>query len=57
MIDEPLQPLPLAPDAERRIRGVVRHEARAARLAAAELALHGGFALAATIWAFFVVFA
>ena len=46
-----LEPIPLAPDAERRIRAVVRHEARRARLAMAEAALHGAFALGAVLWA------
>ncbi len=46
-----LEPIPLAPDAERRIRGVIRHEARRARLAMAEAALHGTFALGAVLWA------
>ncbi|MDP2309890.1 MAG: hypothetical protein Q8P18_27980 [Pseudomonadota bacterium] len=46
-----LDPVPLAPEAERRIRSVIRHEARSARLALAEAALHGGFALAAVVWA------
>ncbi len=51
-----LGPIPLAPDAERRIRAVVRHEARVARLALAEAALHGGFALATVVWAVSAVF-
>lgn len=50
-----IEPIPLAPDAERRIRAVVRHEARRVRLALAEAALHGTFALAAVVWAIGVV--
>jgi hypothetical protein len=46
-----LHPIPLRPEAERRIRGVVRAEARRARVALAEAALHGGFAVGAVIWA------
>lgn len=46
-----LNPIPLRPEAERRIRGVVRAEARRARLALAEAALHGTFAVGAVVWA------
>ncbi len=46
-----LEPIPLAPEAERRIRTAIRHEARRARLALAEAALHGTFALGAVVWA------
>ncbi len=51
-----IDPIPLAPDAERRIRAVVRNEARLARVALAEAALHGGFALGAVVWALAAVF-
>lgn len=51
-----LPPLPLRPEAEPRIRAVVRAEARRARVALAEAALHGGFALGAVIWALAAVF-
>jgi hypothetical protein len=54
--DEPgLPPIPLASAADVRIRAVVREEARRARIRAAELALHGGFAIGAVIWAFLTV--
>ena len=46
-----LEPIPLSPDADRRIRAAVRTEARRVRLALAEAALHGTFALGAVIWA------
>lgn len=52
-----LAPLPLRPDADRRIRAAVRAEARRARVALAEAALHGGFALGAVLWALSAVFA
>ncbi|MFZ5482365.1 MAG: hypothetical protein ACOZNI_36725 [Myxococcota bacterium] len=51
-----IDPIPLRPDAERRVREVVRHEARLARLPLAEAALHGGFALGAVVWALAAVF-
>lgn len=51
-----IEPIPLSPDAERRIRAVVRAEARRARLLLAEAALHGGFALGAVVWALGAVF-
>lgn len=51
-----LPPIPLDAPAAARVRAVVRHEARQARLRMAEAALHGGFAIAATIWAFLAVF-
>lgn len=51
-----MEPIPLSPQADRRIRGVVRDEARRARLAVAEVALHGGFAFAAVVWALSAVF-
>lgn len=51
-----IEPIPLRPAAEQRIRAVVRHEARRARLALAEAALHGGFALGAVVWALSAVF-
>jgi hypothetical protein len=50
-----MPPIPLRPDAERRIRAVVRHEARLARLALAEAALHGGFSIAAIVWVWLTV--
>lgn len=50
-----IDPIPLSPAAERRIRSVVRHEARRARLAAAEAVVHGGFALGAVLWALAIV--
>ena len=46
-----IEPVPLAPAVDRRIRSVVRHEARRARLALAEAAVHGGFAIGAVVWA------
>lgn len=49
-------PIPLPPAAERRIRAVVRAEARRTRRLAAEAALHGGFALGAVVWALAAVF-
>lgn len=51
-----MDPIPLSPEADRRIRAVVRNEARRARLALAEAALHGGFAFAAVVWALSAVF-
>lgn len=52
-----LPPIPLDDAAAARIRAVVRHTAREARLRAAETALHGGFALAAALWSFWAVVA
>jgi len=49
--DPTLEPIPLRAAAEVRIRAVVRQEARRTRLALAEAALHGGFALGAIVWA------
>lgn len=51
-----IDPIPLSPEADRRIRAVVRAEARRARLALAEAALHGTFALGAVLWAVTAVF-
>jgi hypothetical protein len=51
-----IEPVPLSPEAERRIRAVVRAEARRVRVTVAEAALHGGFALGAVIWALAAVF-
>lgn len=51
MNDPTLEPIPLRAAAEVRIRAVVRQEARRTRLALAEAALHGGFALGAIVWA------
>lgn len=48
-----LEPIPLSAEAERRIRAVVRAEARRVRLATAEAVVHGGFALGAVLWALF----
>lgn len=50
-----IDPIPLPPEAERRIRAVLRAEARRVRLAGAEAAVHGGFALGAVLWALLVV--
>jgi hypothetical protein len=46
-----LDPVPLRPEAERRIRAAVRAEARRVRVSLAEAALHGGFAIGAVAWA------
>lgn len=51
-----IEPIPLSPEANRRIRRVVRHEARRTRMALAEAALHGGFALGTAVWALMAVF-
>lgn len=52
-----IDPIPLSPTSEARIRAVVRQEARRVRLAMAEAALHGTFALAAVVWAIGAVLA
>lgn len=46
-----LGPLPLAPEAERRIRARVAVEVERRRGELLEGALYGGFALAAVVWA------
>ena len=50
-----LGPIALAPAADRRIRARIGVEVERRRAMALEGALHGGFALAAVVWAFLVV--
>lgn len=57
MTPESLPPVPLSDDALQRIRARTRQEARRIRVAAAEAALHGGFALGALVWAASSLFA
>ena len=51
MNDLRLEPIPLSPDAEQRIRSRIRAEARRGRETLVEATLHGGFAVAAAVWA------
>ena len=51
----PLPPLPLEPDAARRIQARVRREVDARRQELLEGALYGGFALAAVAWTLLIL--
>lgn len=55
LVRRELADLPLAPDAQRRMRVRLGREVEARRLELLEGALHGGFALAAVAWTLLVL--